>query len=138
MFQTHEGEFTCPLTPPARASNTSTYGVSDPDRTATLITPLCGWRERWRGPSALGGWTIHLGSDGEYIALCQADDPLPSPFAKGLALNHIALVVDDLDAAERILIDARLEPLSRGNEEPGRRFYVFDWDGIEWELVSYA
>lgn len=112
--------------------------VSDPDRTAALLTRLCGWHERWRGPSALGGWTIHLGSDSEYIALYQGDDPLSGPFAKGLPLNHIGLVVDDLDAAERTLIEAGLEPFNHADYEPGRRFYVFDWDGIEWELVSYA
>ncbi len=112
--------------------------VSDPDRTAALLTRLSGWHERWRGPSALGGWTIHLGSESDYIALYQGDNPLPGRFAKGLPLNHIGLVVDDLEAAERIVIEAGLEPFNHGDYEPGRRFYIFDWDGIEWELVSYT
>jgi len=111
--------------------------VSDPDRTASLLTRLCGWHERWRGPSALGGWTIQLGSESEYIALYQGETVLPGPFAKGQPLNHIGLVVDDLDAAERVVIEAGLEPFNHGDYEPGRRFYIFDWDGIEWELVSY-
>jgi catechol 2,3-dioxygenase-like lactoylglutathione lyase family enzyme len=112
--------------------------VSDPDRTAALLTRLCGWHERWRGPSALGGWTIHLGFDTDYIALYQGDTPLTEPFSKGLPLNHIGIVVDDLDAAERAVIEAGLVPFNHGDYEPGRRFYVFDWDGIEWELVSYT
>ena len=112
--------------------------VSDPDRTAALLARLCGWYERWRGPSQLGGWTIHLGSESDYIALYQGEAPLPGRFAKGLPLQHIGLVVGDLDAAERIVIEAGLEPFNHADYEPGRRFYVLDWDGIEWELVSYA
>jgi catechol 2,3-dioxygenase-like lactoylglutathione lyase family enzyme len=112
--------------------------VSDPDRTAAFLARLCGWHERWRGPSALGGWTIHLGSETDYIALYQGDTPLAGLFAKGLPLNHVGLVVDDLDAAEQVVRDAGLVPFNHGDYEPGRRFYVFDWDGIEWELVSYA
>jgi catechol 2,3-dioxygenase-like lactoylglutathione lyase family enzyme len=112
--------------------------VSDPDRTAAFLARLCGWHERWRGPSALGGWTIHLGSETDYIALYQGDTLLAGPFTKGLPLNHVGLVVDDLDAAEQVVRDAGLVPFNHGDYEPGRRFYVFDWDGIEWELVSYA
>lgn len=112
--------------------------VGDPDRTAALLARLCGWHERWRGPSQMGGWTIHLGSEHDYIALYQSDEPLPRPFTKGQPLQHIGLVVDDLAAAEQVLIEAGLKPWGHMDYEPGRRFYVFDWDGIEWELVSYA
>lgn len=112
--------------------------VSDPDRTAALLARLCGWHERWRGPSQLGGWTIHLGSDHDYIALYQSVEPLPGPFSKGQPLQHIGLVVDDLASAEQVLIEAGLKPFNHMDYEPGRRFYAFDWDGIEWELVSYA
>jgi len=111
--------------------------VSDPDRTAALLTRLCGWHERWRGPSALGGWTIHLGSETDYIALYQGETLLPGPFSKGQPLQHIGLVVDDLDAAEQVIVAAGLTPFNHADYEPGRRFYAFDWDGIEWELVSY-
>ena len=34
--------------------------VTDPERSAALLTELLGWEERWRGPSMLGGRTIHL------------------------------------------------------------------------------
>lgn len=112
--------------------------VSDPDRTAALLTRLCGWHERWRGASQLGGWTIHIGSEADYIALYKGDGPLPARFAKGQPLQHIGLVVDDLVDAERAVIEAGLEPFNHMDYEPGRRFYVFDWDGIEWELVSYT
>lgn len=124
-------------TPAARLEHVN-ITVSDPDRTAAFLTRLCGWHERWRGPSALGGWAIHLGSESDYIALYQRDAPLPGPFAKGQPLNHIGLLVDDLDAAERVVIEAGLVPFNHGDYEPGRRFYLFDWDGIEWEIVSYS
>ena len=47
------------------------------------------------------------------------------------------MVVDDLDAAERLVLDAGLETFNHADYEPGRRFYFFDWDGIEFEVVSY-
>jgi len=124
-------------TPAARLEHVN-IRVSDPDRTAAFLTRLCGWHERWRGPSQIGGWTIHLGNETDFIALYQGEEPLTGPFSKGQPLQHIGLLVDDLDAAERIVIEAGLEPFNHADYEPGRRFYVFDWDGIEWELVSYS
>jgi len=111
--------------------------VSDPDRSSALLQKLCGWHERWRGPSQLVGWTIHVGNDRDYLAV-YTNDNIRTGFAKGQPLNHVGLVVDDLDAAERIVIDAGLQPMNHGDYEPGRRFYFFDWDGIEFEMVSYA
>ena len=112
--------------------------VSDPDRSAAFLAKLCGWHERWRGPSLLGGWTIHLGSDSEYIALYTPGEARKARFAKGAPLNHVGLLVDDLDAAEKVVEEAGLTPFSHADYEPGRRFYFFDWDGIEFEVVSYA
>src|SRR3546814_17546156 len=43
--------------------------VSDPDRTAGILSAIFGWHERWRGPARDGGHTIHLGSAAAYIAL---------------------------------------------------------------------
>jgi catechol 2,3-dioxygenase-like lactoylglutathione lyase family enzyme len=112
--------------------------VSDPERSAMLLAQLCGWHERWRGPSQLGGWTIHVGGELDYIAVyTRGEGPVPR-FGKGAPLNHVGLVVDDLDAAEAVVKAAGLEPFNHGDYEPGRRFYFFDWDGIEFELVSYA
>ena len=111
--------------------------VGDPDRSSILLQDLCGWHERWRGPSQLGGRTIHVGSARDYIAL-YTHDTSAGPYAKGVPLNHVALVVDDLDEAEATVIAAGLVPFSHGDYDPGRRFYFFDWDGIEFELVSYG
>jgi catechol 2,3-dioxygenase-like lactoylglutathione lyase family enzyme len=111
--------------------------VSDPDRSSALLQKLCGWHERWRGPSQLGGWTIHVGNDRDYLAV-YTNEGRGGPYAKGAPLNHIGVVVDDLDAAEKIVVEAGLVPMNHGDYEPGRRFYFFDWDGIEFEMVSYA
>src|SRR3546814_17302275 len=48
--------------------------VSDPDRTAGILSAIFGWHERWRGPARDGGHTIHLGSDAAYIALYTGPD----------------------------------------------------------------
>lgn len=111
--------------------------VSDPERSAALLQRLCGWHERWRGPSQLGGWTIHVGSEDDYLAV-YTRGAVSQPFAKGVPLNHVGLVVDDLAAAEGVVKDAGLVPFNHADYEPGRRFYFFDWDGIEFEVVSYA
>ena len=110
--------------------------VSDPDRSSTLLQQLCGWHERWRGPSQMGGRTIHVGSERDYIAL-YTHGKSAGPYAKGVPLNHVALVVGDLAEAEATVLAAGLEPFGHGDYDPGRRFYFFDWDGIEFELVSY-
>ena len=112
--------------------------VSDPDRSAELLKNLCGWHERWRGPAQHAGWTIHVGSESEYIAIYTNGTPRRIRFAKGVPLNHVGLEVDDLAEAERVVEAAGLTPFSHGDYAPGRRFYFFDWDGIEFEVVSYA
>lgn len=110
--------------------------VSDIERSAALLQQLLGWRIRWRGPSQLGGETIHVGGDEDYIALYTKGAPV-SRFGKGAPLNHVGIVVPDLDAAEAVVRAAGLEPFNHADYEPGKRFYFFDWDGIEFELVSY-
>ena len=110
--------------------------VSDIDRLSDLLKALLGWNVRWRGPAMNGGETIHVGDERSYLALYT--DRLPHDrFAKGTPLNHVGFTVDDLDAAERVVVEAGLEPFNHADYEPGRRFYFFDWDGIEFEVVSY-
>jgi catechol 2,3-dioxygenase-like lactoylglutathione lyase family enzyme len=113
--------------------------VGDPDRTAAMLEALFGWKERWRGPSALGGRTIHIGSESHYIAVyAQADsDGAAKMHHKGAPLNHIGIQVDDLDDVEARVLALGLTPFSHGDYEPGRRFYFFDENGIEFEIVSY-
>lgn len=110
--------------------------VSDPDATASLLEKLTGWRRRWEGPAMSGGRTIHLGTEQSYVAL-YTNPAVRGDFAKGAPMNHIGVVVDDIEAAEAAVVEAGLEPFNHGDYEPGRRFYFFDHDHIEWEIVSY-
>lgn len=114
--------------------------VSDPERAARLMEALFGWRIRWQGPARDGGRTIHVGSAEHYVALYTGAGVTYTVdnFTKGRPLNHIGVEVDDLDAVEASVVAAGLVPFSHGDYEPGRRFYFFDPDGIEYEVVSYA
>jgi glyoxylase I family protein len=114
--------------------------VSNPEQTADMLADLFGWHIRWRGPAALGGHTIHVGSETHYLAVyASADsDGRRLAFEKGQPLNHVGILVDDLDSVERKVIARGLTPFSHGNYDPGRRFYFFDSDGIEFEVISYC
>ena len=114
--------------------------VSDPQESAALLSRLFGWKIRWQGPAAMGGWTVHVGSAQAYIALYgrTASGDGPRAFAKGVPFNHVGIEVDDLDAVEARVVEAGLKPFNHSDYEPGRRFYFFDRDGIEYEIVSYA
>lgn len=111
--------------------------VSDIERSARLFESLCGWHQRWRGPSRLGGETIHVGSDEAYLAL-HNDRRGHAGEEPGWPLNHVGLQVDDLAAAEASVLAHGLTPFGHDDYDPGRRFYFYDWDGIEFEVVSYA
>jgi catechol 2,3-dioxygenase-like lactoylglutathione lyase family enzyme len=113
--------------------------VTDPSRTAQLMEDIFDWRVRWSGPARNGGHSIHVGSTDHYIALYGAAQPdAASPaFTKGNPLNHIGGEVDDIDATEARVVAAGLQPFNHDDYEPGRRFYFFDPDGIEYEVVSY-
>ncbi len=113
--------------------------VSNPEQSAEMLIDLFGWHIRWRGPSALGGHTIHVGSDVHYLAVYSASENSGErlAFEKGKPLNHVGILVDDLDAIEHKVIARGLTPFSHGDYEPGRRFYFFDPDGIEFEVISY-
>jgi catechol 2,3-dioxygenase-like lactoylglutathione lyase family enzyme len=121
---------------PAGTIEHANLTVSDIERSSELFQRLLGWRQRWRGAAMNGGETIHVGNDRSYLALYTDRQP-HQRFAKGEPLNHVGLLVDDLDAAETIVREHELEPWGHDDYEPGRRFYFFDWDGIEFEVISY-
>jgi len=114
--------------------------VSDPIKTAHRLCNLFGWHIRWQGDAIHGGSTVHVGSDDSYIAVytrgTPADKNADSYSLRG-GLNHIGVVVDDLDAIEAKVLDAGYETHSHADYEPGRRFYFRDDDDIEFEVVSY-
>tara|TARA_A100001391_G_scaffold78331_1_gene50623 strand:+ start:86364 stop:86735 length:372 start_codon:yes stop_codon:yes gene_type:complete len=111
--------------------------VSNIPRSAQLFKDLLGWEERWRGPASHGGETMHVGNATSYLALYY-DGATHEGQIKGKPMNHVGLLVDDLDAAEAVVRDQGLKPFGHDDYEPGKRFYFFDWDGIEFEVVSYG
>lgn len=113
--------------------------VADINRTEKMLASVFGWRSRWRGPSAMGGETIHIGTEESYLAIYQPPGGAGAHggFAKGLPLNHVGIIVDDLDAVEARVVAAGLKPFGHADYAPGRRFYFFDQDGIEYEVVTY-
>lgn len=111
--------------------------VSDIHRSGKLFTDLLGWQPRWEGLSRSGGNTLHLGDETTYFALWSDGTDMRGQ-EKGVPLNHVGLLVDDLDAAEQVVIAHGLKPFGHDDYDPGRRFYFFDWDGIEFEVVTYT
>lgn len=117
--------------------------VSDPEATALRLGELFGWHVRWRGVKGegiYGGLTLHVGSEDTYLAVyTRGDTPTPAGDTYGQlgGLNHVGVVVADLDAAETKVKAMGYAPHSHADYEPGRRFYFEDSDGIEFEVVSY-
>ena len=114
--------------------------VSDLDRAIQMLGRLFGWKLRWRGSSIYGGETAHVGSDNSYIALyrhAEQESPAQSTYHVTGGLNHVGVLVADLDAVEEKVKAAGLEPRSHADYEPGRRFYFDDWDGVEYEVICY-
>jgi catechol 2,3-dioxygenase-like lactoylglutathione lyase family enzyme len=112
--------------------------VTDPDESAAMLCTLFDWKVRWRGPSQMGGMSVHVGTGENYIAVYSPEPGREQAFDKGFPLNHVGIVVDDLDGAEARVFAMGLLPFGHGNYEPGRRFYFFDRNGIEFEVVSYT
>jgi len=111
--------------------------VTDINRSAALFERMLGWKPRWRGDAMNGGETIHVGAEQTYLAL-YTDRRDHAGQSKGRPLNHVGLLVDDLEAAEQVVLEHGLRPFNHADYPPGRRFYFFDWDGIEFEVISYA
>lgn len=131
---------TNPTTKPARLEHIN-LTVSDPELTAAMLVDLFGWHVRWAGGSIHDGRTVHVGTEDDYLALYtmpQSTSASLNSYRQVAGLNHIALVVDDLDAVEQAVLNAGFTPTNHGDYEPGRRFYFVDHDLVEYEIVSYG
>lgn len=117
------------------------YTVSDARRTARWMTDLFGWHIRWEGPSSNGGYSVHVGTDTQYVALYQPVESISeksSSYATAGGLNHIGVVVDDLKSVEERVQKLGFTPNNHADYEPGQRFYFHDDDNIEYEVVAYT
>lgn len=116
------------------------FTVKDPDKTARWMCDLFGWHIRWAGAAMSTGRTVHVGTDTHYLALFSPGQPVKTTedhHATIGGLNHLAVVVDNIDAMEQAVTAQGFTPVNHGDYEPGRRFYFHDEDGIEYEVVQY-
>ncbi len=114
--------------------------VSDPLKTARRLCELFDWHIRWQGDAIHSGSTVHVGSDDSYVAVYTRGTPAAGSadsYSTRGGLNHIGVVVDDLDGVESKVLEAGYTTHSHADYEPGRRFYFHDDDEIEFEVVSY-
>ncbi len=114
--------------------------VTDPKATAAWMGRVFGWDIRWEGPGMETGYTVHVGEEDSYLALFSYGDAKPgtaSSYRTVAGLNHLAVVVDDLEAVQAKVVAEGFTPGTHYDYEPGRRFYFDDGDGIEFEVVCY-
>lgn len=90
-----------------------------------------------------GGYRwVHIGAGETYLALEEpheavADARMARRYAD-YGINHIGLVVDDVDAAAARLAARGYREGHRAERHPARvRRYFLDAAGFEWELVQY-
>ena len=123
----------------ARLEHTN-YTVSNIEATAAWMIELFGWHIRWQGDSKALGQSIHVGTTDHYLALYQektSQPPKEISYHTIGGLNHIAVVVDDIETMRQRVKDAGFVPGEHYGYEPGQRFYFDDHDGIEYEVVQY-
>ena len=115
--------------------------VSDAAKTAAWLGRAFGWQVRWEGSAMNGdGHTVHVGTGNDYLALYEPKGARPGTrpdYKTGGQLNHIGIVVDDLSVAEAAIRAEGYEPHSHQKYEPGERFYFYDENAIEYEIVAY-
>ena len=120
------------------------FTVPDPDKTAAWLCKLFDWHVRWSGTAINGGYTVHVGSDDQYLAIytgpggAAEQQPAIDSYSVAGGFNHVGIVVDDLDAIEAKVKAMGFKTHSHADYKPGKRFYFHDDDGIEYEMVSYA
>lgn len=117
------------------------FTASDPKSTAELLCRLFDWRIRWQGKALAGGYTVHVGDDGGYLAIYTPQDsakPGKDTYHQTGGLNHIGVVVSDLKKTEGRVKAEGFQPHNHADYDPGQRFYFDGPDGIEYEVVSYS
>lgn len=115
--------------------------VADPDAVAQTFCGLFDWKVRWAGPGMETGRTVHVGDESSYVALFSYGDARNGQgetYRTIGGLNHIAVVVDDIEETAVRVKAAGFIPGETHEYEPGRRFYFVETNGIEIEVVSYA
>ena len=117
--------------------------VADPKATAALFEDLFGWHTRWEGTAINGGHTVHVGTEDSYVAVYTGPEggkdqtAADNSYLMRGGLNHIGVVVSDLEATEAKVKAKGFETYSHADYEPGSRFYFNEENGVEIEVVCY-
>jgi len=116
------------------------FTVKNPDELAALFCRLFNWKIRWSGEALNNGRTVHVGSDDSYLALYTHENATEARSRNPEVinnLNHLGIVVSDIDEVESKVKEEGYKPFNHGDYEPGRRFY-FMIDELEVEVVDYS
>jgi catechol 2,3-dioxygenase-like lactoylglutathione lyase family enzyme len=119
------------------------FTVADPVGFAHLLCRLFDWKIRWKGDAIHAGFTVHVGGEDSYVAIYGGRPgtkltEMKDRYSTRAGLNHIGVVVDDLDHVEAVVKAEGFVPHSHSDYEPGRRFYFEGPEGVEIEVVSYG
>ncbi|MEH6578613.1 MAG: VOC family protein [Amphritea sp.] len=85
---------------------------------------------------------VHIGNEDYYFALQQphldAEPEERLTAYKNYGVNHIGLVVSELQSIESKLLESGYEQsIATPQEHFRKRAYYFDEAGFEWELIEY-
>ncbi|MDO6497860.1 VOC family protein [Photobacterium sanguinicancri] len=114
--------------------------IKDIDHTITFLqTAIPEFNVRHRGYNEAYRW-CHIGTQDSYLALQEVLDRTQvdrNPYVD-IGINHVGLVIDDVDAAKVRLLAAGYVQNDLATDHPWRkRIYFFDQDGVEWEFIEY-
>lgn len=113
--------------------------VADLERSIAFYRDALGLELRWSRPASPDlPAAAHVGDDRHYVALFEAtgNTAPATPDYDAVGLNHFGVVVTDLERARARVESLGFTPHHEADYDPGRRFYVFDPDGIEVEFVE--
>jgi hypothetical protein len=105
-----------------------------------LQTAFPEFRVRGEGTNRDGTHWVHIGTDDTYIALSESrlEPGGFRPYSGVPGVNHLAYVVDDVDALRKRLAAAGYKDSTPPNVHPHRkRQYFYDLEGNDWEFVQY-
>jgi hypothetical protein len=109
--------------------------VTDLDATLAFIQlALPDFVKRGEGKYNGRKW-VHIGTQESYLAINEESDHRP---VQGRPLNHLGIVVQDVDAVVDRLVGAGYKRSSQRYEHPYRvREYFEDAQGTEYEFIQY-
>jgi lactoylglutathione lyase len=111
--------------------------VSDADRAAAWYVENLGFEESWEFTSSDGGTRNVYVADSNGFELQLSDTEGKETFEAGTAWDHVAVGVDDVDAAvESIDHHGVVEPPGDQPEAGARTAFVEDPDGHVVELIE--